>query len=200
MDCSEAGKVKVDVDPCVFTPSGAIYQTGADNSYNLTTKSFTNKNTSNDSICTKPIVDNSTVVSFDWSFKEAKTCGFEWSTENNDFVFKGFLASSDNVNELTRATGNIIIATKPADILLQCKYTKNIDLSQNLNATESTYTQNGTQASLAQSLDSLFDLEFYDSDDNVATSFTVGEQITAAVIHHLLKFLKYPLSNRTHSL
>ena len=57
MDCSEAGKVKVDADPCVFTPSAVIYQTNDQTNYNLTTKSFTDKNTLGNSACTKPIVD-----------------------------------------------------------------------------------------------------------------------------------------------
>lgn len=122
------------------------------------------------------ITENS-ISSFDWSLKKAIDCGFEWSTTGDKFLMQAFLSA--NSFKFSSQNAEIIISTN-ADILLQCKYSKTVDLEKSLATMESNNTQNGDQTSV-ESFGGLFDLKILDSDSIETTSFTVGEQITAKV-------------------
>jgi hypothetical protein len=38
--------------------------------------------------CTETISDADTALVFDWTYKEAEDCGFEWEKDDQDFVFR----------------------------------------------------------------------------------------------------------------
>ena len=169
LDCSTTGMVSVTVDSCLFTPDNAVYSQ-AYSVYFGTNSSLSN--------CALPLTSENDTLTFSYTFAEATDCGWVWSSLSDKIAFSGVLAASSNVNKVE----NVTISAAPGDLDFQCNFPKEFSLSSGfeglLPSSPPTHTtvENG---SLADG----FSVAITSSNPS-ASSFRVGEALTATVSHY----------------
>ena len=160
--------VAVTVDSCLFTPDNAVYS----QNYSLF---FGTDPSSSD--CALPIDSENDTLTFTYTYAEASACGWVWSSLSDKIVFSGLLAASANVNKVE----NVTISAAPGDLDFQCNFPKEFTLSSGFEGLLPTAPPTPTTVENG-SLSDGFSVVITSSDPS-ASSFRVGEALTATVSH-----------------
>jgi len=175
LDCKHAvGKIAVSMDPCLFTRDSTDFE----ESLSL----FTVRNANqpgevmfgSSSSCTRHIVDNSTVLEWDWNYAEAESCGWVWGKGDGHLSLGSVIRPSDSIDSI-QVQGQTVVTSVTADrdISLQCQFDSTVQLTKNYNNSAPA----PQEASFEQKLKLAgFSLGFF-KNGSEGNSFIIGEQI-----------------------